>query len=83
MPLVVSESELDSDSDLDAPRRLARQRRKKSGGGGSNHVMISAKIRELINIVGKEVEEHKFIVFSQFTSMLEHHRAILPCAARL
>ncbi|KAH6894322.1 SNF2 family N-terminal domain-containing protein [Thelonectria olida] len=34
------------------------------------HVLASAKIRELIKILQGEVREHKFIVFSQFTSML-------------
>jgi SNF2 family DNA or RNA helicase len=34
------------------------------------HVLASAKIRELIKILQGEVSEHKFIVFSQFTSML-------------
>ncbi|KAI6783487.1 putative ATP-dependent helicase-like protein [Emericellopsis cladophorae] len=34
-------------------------------------VVTSAKIRELIRILSKEVDQHKFIVFSQFTSMLD------------
>lgn len=34
-------------------------------------VVASAKIRELVKILRKEVDEHKFIVFSQFTSMLD------------
>lgn len=38
---------------------------------GKNQILASAKIRELIKILHKEVEEHKFIVFSQFTSMLD------------
>lgn len=33
-------------------------------------ILASAKIRELVNILSKECHEHKFIVFSQFTSML-------------
>lgn len=36
----------------------------------ASHVLASAKIRELIKILQGEVREHKFIVFSQFTSML-------------
>ncbi|KAL6409621.1 hypothetical protein AUP68_06002 [Ilyonectria robusta] len=36
-----------------------------------SHVLASAKIRELIKILRAEVREHKFIVFSQFTSMLD------------
>ena len=33
--------------------------------------MTSAKIRQVVKIIHKEVQEHKFIVFSQFTSMLD------------
>ncbi|KAJ4254339.1 hypothetical protein NW762_009931 [Fusarium torreyae] len=36
----------------------------------SPQVLASSKIRELIKILQGEVKEHKFIVFSQFTSML-------------
>lgn len=34
-------------------------------------VGASAKIREMIRILDKEVDEHKFIIFSQFTTMLD------------
>lgn len=34
-------------------------------------LMGSAKIREVIRILDEEAEQHKFIVFSQFTSMLD------------
>ncbi|KAG9232327.1 SNF2 family N-terminal domain-containing protein [Amylocarpus encephaloides] len=34
-------------------------------------IATSTKITQLIKILGKEIEEHKFIVFSQFTSMLD------------
>ncbi|KAF5648407.1 RIS1 [Fusarium sp. NRRL 52700] len=37
----------------------------------SPQVLASSKIRELIKILQDEVKEHKFIVFSQFTSMLD------------
>lgn len=37
----------------------------------AKQVLASAKIRELIRILHAEVHEHKFIVFSQFTSMLD------------
>jgi SNF2 family DNA or RNA helicase len=33
--------------------------------------MTSAKVRELLSLLRKEAPEHKFIVFSQFTSMLD------------
>lgn len=70
-----SETEEDSASDADssssdsssilkddwAAKRLA----------STTSVVASAKIRELIKILSKEAAEHKFIVFSQFTSMLD------------
>lgn len=34
-------------------------------------IVTSTKITHLLKILGKEVHEHKFIVFSQFTSMLD------------
>lgn len=71
----VSESELDaSDSDADSdasPTGRAERRRATGSKKGASHVLQSAKIRELISILSKEVGEHKFIVFSQFTSMLD------------
>ncbi|KAM5346490.1 hypothetical protein ACJ41O_009495 [Fusarium nematophilum] len=42
-----------------------------SRDSNSPQVLASAKIRELIKILQDEVSEHKFIVFSQFTSMLD------------
>ncbi|KAI1407248.1 SNF2 family N-terminal domain-containing protein [Hypoxylon sp. FL1857] len=59
----ISESELDSDSSDEV---RSRQQRAKVP-----HVLASAKIRQLITLLHKEVHEHKFIVFSQFTSMLD------------
>ncbi|KXJ89785.1 P-loop containing nucleoside triphosphate hydrolase protein, partial [Microdochium bolleyi] len=58
----ISASELDTDSDDDNHN---------SRGGHTAHVLASAKIRQLLTILHKEVQEHKFIVFSQFTSMLD------------
>ncbi|KAK3381590.1 SNF2 family N-terminal domain-containing protein [Podospora didyma] len=70
----IDESELPSSSGSESencsPRKLAH-RRKKSGKKEANHIMTSSKIRELLNILRKEAAEHKFIVFSQFTSMLD------------
>ncbi|KAB5566446.1 SNF2 family N-terminal domain-containing protein [Coniochaeta sp. 2T2.1] len=68
------DSASDSDSDQSPTRRSNHRRRPKTGSGKkdtSSHVLQSAKIRELISILKKEVGEHKFIVFSQFTSMLD------------
>ncbi|OAQ96704.1 hypothetical protein LLEC1_01785 [Akanthomyces lecanii] len=55
----VDESELYSDDDEVRP------------APGSSHIVASAKIRELSRILHAEAHEHKFIVFSQFTSMLD------------
>lgn len=44
-----------------APHRLFKGQR----------LMNSSKIREIVKILHKEATEHKFIVFSQFTSMLD------------
>ncbi|KAI1487109.1 SNF2 family N-terminal domain-containing protein [Biscogniauxia mediterranea] len=65
----ISESELHDSESEDDDSNYGRRR------GGSKektpHVLASAKIRQLISILRKEVHEHKFIVFSQFTSMLD------------
>jgi SNF2 family DNA or RNA helicase len=58
----VSESEFDRSDLLQAP---GRQRQ------GQKTVMSSSKIREIVKLLHKEAHEHKFIVFSQFTSMLD------------
>ncbi|CAL3962539.1 unnamed protein product [Diplocarpon coronariae] len=50
------EDELDSSSDEEA--HLAT-------------IVTSTKITHLVKILGNEIEQHKFIVFSQFTSMLD------------
>ncbi|KAL6890755.1 SNF2 family N-terminal domain-containing protein [Trichoderma evansii] len=39
--------------------------------GDKHSILSSAKIRELIRLLRAEAHEHKFIVFSQFTSMLD------------
>ncbi|KAH6842838.1 SNF2 family N-terminal domain-containing protein [Chaetomium sp. MPI-CAGE-AT-0009] len=77
----ISESELvsgsDSDSDDDLPvkrrggHRSGAKPQRHSIGANSNTIMVSAKIRELLSLLRKEAPEHKFIVFSQFTSMLD------------
>lgn len=58
----VSESELEKTEILHIPHRRAQ---------GKAHLMNSSKIREIVKILHKEAPEHKFIVFSQFTSMLD------------
>lgn len=82
----ISESELLSSSDADSDcsttfpsahsskfknltsHKKDRKKKRKSTG---NTVLVSAKIRELLSILRKEAATHKFIVFSQFTSMLD------------
>ncbi|KAI8631339.1 hypothetical protein F5Y19DRAFT_473745 [Xylariaceae sp. FL1651] len=64
----ISESELHGDSDIDEDAFLYNPRYRRQL---IPHVLASAKIRELISILHKEAHEHKFIVFSQFTSMLD------------
>ncbi|KAI1310605.1 hypothetical protein F5Y03DRAFT_344955 [Xylaria venustula] len=64
----ISESELHDDSDTEEDSFLDDRQSKRQQ---VPHVLASAKIRQLITILHKEVEEHKFIVFSQFTSMLD------------
>ncbi|RYO86437.1 hypothetical protein DL764_009012 [Monosporascus ibericus] len=57
----VSESEFDSESDDGDATRHEK----------TPNVLASAKVRQLIALLRKEAHEHKFIVFSQFTSMLD------------
>lgn len=60
----VSESELEKTEILYTPHKAAK-------GKGKSHLMNSSKIREIVKILHEEAHEHKFIVFSQFTSMLD------------
>lgn len=61
----ISGSELDSDSsETDSEAEYGVKRTKPP-------LTISAKIHELIAILRREAPTHKFIVFSQFTSMLD------------
>ncbi|KAI2469606.1 SNF2 family N-terminal domain-containing protein [Annulohypoxylon bovei var. microspora] len=62
----ISESELDDSSDEEAYYSRSRREKEKTP-----HVLASAKIRQLITLLHEEVQDHKFIVFSQFTSMLD------------
>lgn len=58
----ISESEFDRSDLLQAPSRR---------GQGQKTLMTSSKIREIVKILHNEAHEHKFIIFSQFTSMLD------------
>ncbi|KAK7935528.1 SNF2 family domain-containing protein [Apiospora marii] len=61
----VSASDLDSDSDDEQSYKVFRNKEK------TPTVLASAKIRQLLSILHSEIADHKFIVFSQFTSMLD------------
>lgn len=62
----------DFESDSDEDQSLNPWSRKTWRGKEKTPlVLASAKIRELMTILHKEVNDHKFIVFSQFTSMLD------------
>ena len=65
---IVEVEESDSDSELPANPTA---RREKSDQHKMSEVITSTKITHLLRILGKEADEHKFIVFSQFTSMLD------------
>ncbi|KAL1899779.1 hypothetical protein Sste5346_002645 [Sporothrix stenoceras] len=72
---LISTSELMSNVDDDSfiGRKSAARRRRKAPFGSPDDdatVLVSAKIRKMMSILKKEAGEHKFIVFSQFTSML-------------
>ncbi|KAK6834408.1 SNF2 family domain-containing protein [Apiospora arundinis] len=54
-----------SDSESDSEEDVFRNKEK------TPTVLASAKIRQLLSILHNEIEDHKFIVFSQFTSMLD------------
>ncbi|KAL2021283.1 hypothetical protein VTK56DRAFT_7362 [Thermocarpiscus australiensis] len=83
---LLSASDSDDDDDDSLPLKSHRRGRpapssssssklksdiKRRTSTGRNSVMTSAKIRELLSILHRETPEHKVIVFSQFTSMLD------------
>ncbi|ROW08507.1 hypothetical protein VMCG_03061 [Cytospora schulzeri] len=57
----VEDSQFAESDSLYAPHRLVK----------GQPLMDSSKIREIIKILHEEATQHKFIVFSQFTSMLD------------
>ncbi|KAK7428338.1 hypothetical protein QQZ08_005095 [Neonectria magnoliae] len=65
-----SDSEDDSEADSEDDSSLSSDEEDVYNPQPSQ-LLASAKIRELIKILSAEVDEHKFIVFSQFTSMLD------------
>ena len=68
------ESEEDSDSDSDSGSDSDSEAPSNSKGPSKSRkpsLLASAKIQQLVAILQREASEHKFIVFSQFTSMLD------------
>jgi SNF2 family DNA or RNA helicase len=66
-----SESGDDDDSGVDESELYSEAEIQRKPLGSTPQVLASAKIRQLLKILHDEVQEHKFIVFSQFTSMLD------------
>ncbi|KAF2239625.1 hypothetical protein EV356DRAFT_572405 [Viridothelium virens] len=70
--LVSSDTESDaSDTEESAEEDDEEDEFSSSEDEGVNGMVASSKIRYLLDILEKETEEHKVIVFSQFTSMLD------------
>ena len=61
----------ETDSGIDESELLSSDDESFHKSHEPSQILASAKIRELIKILHGEVQEHKFIVFSQFTSMLD------------
>lgn len=74
-----SESETDSEEDEEEGEETDSEESDSHGSsaydpsppGDRHSILSSAKIRELTRLLRAEANEHKFIVFSQFTSMLD------------
>ncbi|KAL6875188.1 SNF2 family N-terminal domain-containing protein [Trichoderma novae-zelandiae] len=66
-----SESEEDAESELDSEEASSDDDEEDSDVPKAKPLFSSAKIRELTKLLRAEAHEHKFIVFSQFTSMLD------------
>jgi SNF2 family DNA or RNA helicase len=63
-----SDSEADSESDSEVEDEFESSSDKEAQ---LSTMVTSTKITHLLKILGKEATQHKFIVFSQFTSMLD------------
>ncbi|CAK7225941.1 hypothetical protein SBRCBS47491_006058 [Sporothrix bragantina] len=65
------DSEEESEDENNVADDYSIYKRRKNLGSKTEAVMVSAKIRKMLALLQAEAKEHKFIVFSQFTSMLE------------
>ncbi|POS87748.1 hypothetical protein EPUL_000521 [Erysiphe pulchra] len=61
----------EEESDFDIKSRAKYLNKIPNKAKGSIDLISSAKITELMKILKNEIHKHKFIVFSQFTSMLD------------
>ncbi|TEA11429.1 putative ATP-dependent helicase [Colletotrichum sidae] len=66
-----SESDSEKDTGIDESELYSDEDSRYNPNGQVSQILASAKIRQMMQILHKEVEEHKFIVFSQFTSMMD------------
>ena len=71
-----------SDSDDDSDEEFPSQSSSRSNKWPPSDLLASTKTKQLIQILQQESHEHKFIVFSQFTTMLDLIEPFLR-AARL
>lgn len=62
--------ESESDSGIDESEIFSSGDERSATSPGSSQIVASAKIRDITRLLEEEAHEHKFIVFSQFTSML-------------
>ena len=60
-----------SSEESDSPEESVDYESEDSNSPNKTRVVASTKIRELVKILHREAASHKFIVYSQFTSMLD------------
>jgi SNF2 family DNA or RNA helicase len=66
-----ADSESSSESESDSDEEVEDEIRSSNEEAQLTSIAASTKITHLLSILGKEAAKHKFIVFSQFTSMLD------------
>lgn len=66
-----SHSDSEEETGIDESELYSDQDRNCRPNAQVSQILASAKIRQMMQLLHKEVDEHKFIVFSQFTSMMD------------
>lgn len=66
-----SETDSEEDTGVDESELYSDDGKTHNPRGQASQILASAKIRQMMQILHKEVDDHKFIVFSQFTSMMD------------